>query len=759
MQSSGPPTPTSTPGVLTPRSNRAIPASGEGGDGAQHRSALSRELSDFLVELSIAMQKHAIYPGGHPLLTDAVDGVMKKVALLLADRDSLSIGIARRQLIIEGVGTDPNHPLLKELAGRLHKHNLGAIKFNEGLTREELGDALATIAVDAGRGGSEPLGDKAAELSEKWSNVRLFPLNYERLELLYEGKDTEGEDRVNRSGRSAKAAQLWVGMARAAMMLDSEPEMTDDTANPLVVAEAIDKNRHQEKAYDQVIVGYLLQIADELKKQGGTPEAMELQKRISELVKQLSPETLKKLLHMGGDVGQQRQFLLNASEGMTVEAVLDLVKASTNDGRQTISHSMMRLFSKLSQYAEHDADPVRRANAESSVREHMQQLISDWDLDDPNPTAYGKVLHSMSVRKRSDAASTYIECEPDRIVQMGFELSASGPRFENALTAMLNSARLEPVLNLLDNAPDQAFAESAWLYLDSHDILWAALTEARLDFAVLERIVRRKRLSAADPILDVAERTKDQRTRERLQELLASMGDDVGPYILRRLEGSRADMRRELFMILGKLSNLPAGFDASRFLLHTDAAVRREAIRLLLKFLETREQAIVAAVTETDERAVFYGLQAAQEGGCPPRAVAIIHQRIAAGDLDSSLMTLAIRVLAAADSGAVPMLSGKGRTSVMMKSADIQAASADGGKKTMEWLVNKVAHKSRFLRKWQLQPKSPEMLAALGALSSYWNQHPDVQEIVNMAIKTKDPEFKNAMGAQRVTGKFKAFTD
>jgi len=105
------------------------------------------------------------------------------------------------------------------------------------------------------------------------------------------------------------------------------------------------------------------------------------------------------------------------------------------------------------------------------------------------------------------------------------------------------------------------------------------------------------------------------------------------------------------------------------------------------------------------------------------------------------------------------MLSGKGRTSVMMKSADIQAASADGGKKTMEWLVNKVAQKSRFLRKWQLQPKSPEMLAALGALASYWNQHPDVQEIVNLAIKTKDPELKNAMGAQRVTGKFKAITD
>ena len=705
------------------------------------------------------MQKHAIYPAGHPLLTNTIDGVMRKIALLLVDRGSLSIGIARRQLIIEGVGTDPNHPLLKELAGRLHKHNLGAVKFGHDLTREELGDALATVAVEAGRG-VEPLGDKADEMSERWANVRLYPLNYDRLQLLYEGEDVEGEERITRREGSTKAAQLWVGMARAAMMLDKDAELEANAASPLVVAEAIDKNRHLEQAYDQVIVGYLLQIADELKKQGGTPEAIELQKRISELVKQLSPATLKKLLQMGGDLGQQRQFLLNASQGMTVDAVLDLVKAASTDGRQTISHSMMRLFTKLSKYAEQETDPVRRANAESSVREHMQKLITEWSLDDPNPTAYGKVLHSMSTRaKRSDSAAAYIECEPERILQMGFELGAGGPRFETAVNAMLNSARLETLLNLLDNAPHKEFAESVWSYVDSHDIMWAALTEARIDFPVLERLVGRKRLSAADPLLDVFERTKDARVRERLLDVLATLGDDVGAYAVRRIEGVRSEQRRELFMMLGKLTTIPEGFDPSRFMLHTDSGVRREAIRLLLKFVETREQAIVQAVTDTDERAVFYGLQAANDGGCPQRAVAIIHQRIAAGDLDSSLMTLAIRVVAAADSGAGPMLTGRGRTSVMMKAADVQAATAGSGKKTMDWLMNKVSHRSRFLRKLELQPKSPEMLAALSALAAYWNQVPEVQEILNLAIKSNDPELKKAMGAQRVTGRFKAFTD
>lgn len=760
MQTSGT---TPPPDNDTQRTVSSAPARAGDDDGEtdviQGHATLSRELSDFLVELSIAMQKHAIYPVGHPLLNHAVDGVMRKIALLLVDRQSLSIGIARRQLIIEGVGTDPEHPLLKELAGRLHKHHLGAIKFSKGMEREELGDALSTIAVDPERSEGEALGDKADELSVRWANVRLYALNYERLQLLYEGNDTEGDIRVKRGAGNARAAQLWVGMARAAMMLDEDAELDSDAMNPLVIAEAIDK-RQQEEAYDQVIVGYLLQIADELKKQDGGREALDLQKRISDLVKQLSPATLKKLLQMGGDHGQRRRFLLNASQGMTVDAVLDLVNASAADGKQSISHSMMRLFSKLSNYAENDSDAMRRAHAESSVREHMTKLISEWNLDDPNPTAYGRVLQHMASSSKAESTNPLLECEPERILQMGFELSTGGPRFDNALDALLNSARLETTLDLLDNAPDKEFAESVWGYLDSKDILWSALGEARIDFVVLDRLVRRKRLSAIEPILDVAERTTDPRVREKLLEVLLTLGEEIGPFLARRIESSRADVQKDLFLLAGKLKNMPGNFDVSRFLLHTDSVVRREAVRLLLQFVETREQAIVAGVSDSDERAIFYALQAAQEGGCSAHALGIVRQRIEKGDLDGSLTTLAIRVLASTDTSATPVLSGRGRTSQMMRALEIKDAGtvAAAGKKTLNWLIARVAERG-FFGRWKLKPKSPEMLAAIGALSSYWNQAPEAQAIIALALKLNDPEIKKAMGAQRVTGQFKAMVE
>ena len=309
----------------------------------------------------------------------------------------------------------------------------------------------------------------------------------------------------------------------------------------------------------------------------------------------------------------------------------------------------------------------------------------------------------MATAEKVESTNPYTECEPERVLQMGFELGAGGPRFDNALDAMVNTAHLETLLDLLDQAPDKEFADAAWAYVDSKDILWTALSEARLDFDVLQRLVQRKRLSAVDPILDVAERADDPRTRERLLDLVLSIGDDVAPYLIRRIDGSRADVRRDLFLAIGKLKTPPRSFNLSPYMTSIDVTLRREAIRLMLKFGETRDEAIFAGVTDNDERALFYVLQAAQEGGCQPRAMAIIRGRIDAGEFDSNLMTLAIRVLAAGDSGAAPRIAGRGRTSQMMRAMHAEqtpAAAAAAGQKTLNWLLARVAEKG-FFGRWK----------------------------------------------------------
>src|SRR5438309_9824259 len=182
---------------------------------ASERATLSRDLADFLIELSIALHKHAMYPQGHPSLAPAAAGVTRRAALLLEDRSTLSLGVARRQLVIEGVATDPKHPLLCELAGRLHRHHLGAVSFRKGVEGGEVAEMLRTLAVEPDRTGL-PLGLGDREKLRAWPPVQLHAMTYERLELVDEGSDEVG---ALESGRGTRAwgAQLWVGLARAAL--------------------------------------------------------------------------------------------------------------------------------------------------------------------------------------------------------------------------------------------------------------------------------------------------------------------------------------------------------------------------------------------------------------------------------------------------------------------------------------------------------------------------------------------------------------
>ncbi|HEX8673609.1 MAG TPA: hypothetical protein VF710_17065 [Longimicrobium sp.] len=111
--------------------------------------ALPRELANFLIELAIALQSHGVYPAGHPFLVRSADAVMRRLDGLFLDRDSVSFGVARQQLVIEGVATDPNNPVLSGLAGRLHRHRVGAVTMGRGARAEEVSAFLALLSSEA----------------------------------------------------------------------------------------------------------------------------------------------------------------------------------------------------------------------------------------------------------------------------------------------------------------------------------------------------------------------------------------------------------------------------------------------------------------------------------------------------------------------------------------------------------------------------------------------------------------------------------
>jgi hypothetical protein len=673
---------------------------------SHERATLSRALADFLVELSIALHKHAMYPQGHPSLQPAVTALTRRAELLLEDRATLSLGVARHQLVIEGVATDPKHPVLRELAGRLHRHHLGAVTFRRGVEASEVADALKVLAVEADRTG-RPLGLEGAERLNAWRHVQLHPLTYERLELAEEGgKPAEGD---------ARAAQLWVGLARAA--LATAPDAATPT-EPAVIAQAINARATSggDAAYDQVIVGYLLQIAAELKTAGGT-EAAALRRRTSRLIRTLKPDTLQRLVLMGGDFTQRRQFVADVTDGMAVDAVLDILTAAAETTQETISHSLVRLLSKLAAHAETGAEAVR-PQADAALREQVRRLLDGWTLPDPNPGEYGVALQRMarSAPVATPARSDAHPMEPDRIVAMALEIGTVGPRLDPAVDQVVSEGRLEQLLDALDTVTVENAASGVVRgRVATVDVVRRIANREPVDFKTLERVVPLVGPPAAAPLLDVLATAESRGTRRGLLAQLVKMGTAIAPTVIARLEDPRWYVTRNLLTLLESIG-VPQGFSAVRFMHHADARVRLQAVKLQLKLPEGRDEALAVGLADQDPRTLrlALGLAVALQRS-PDRAVPLLISRATDRALPTDLRVLAIRALGHASTPAA-----------------------------LETLLQLTSAGRTLFGREKLPPKSLELLVALAALVTGWQQNPRVRARLARAAASGDREIRHA---------------
>ena len=672
------------------------------------RATLSRDLADFLIELSIALHKHAMYPEGHPSLAPAAAGVTRRAGLLLQDRATVSLGVARNQLVIEGVATDPKHPVLRELAGRLHRHHLGAITFRRGVEEGEVSDALRTLAIEAERTG-QPLGLGDRSRLAAWPHVQLHALTYERLELTDQTGPAAGEG-------DARAAQLWVGLARAA--LATAPENTRPTpTEPAVIAQAIDQHSKTEATgYDQVIVGYLLQIAAELKT-AGSAEAAALRRRTSRLIRTLKPETLRRLVRMGGDFAQQRQFVSDAADGMAVDAVLEILKAAAETSHATISHSLVRLLSKLAVHAEAGAAPVR-PQADAALREQVQQLLAGWTLPDPNPGAYGAALQRMARAAPSGPPRTdHHATEPDRLVAMALEVGTLGPRLHAAVDRVVAEGRLTQLLDVLEGGvADSAAAATVRAQIATAAAVQRVVGREPIDFKLLERLVPLVGTAAAPPLLDALAAAESRGARRGLLAQLAKMGAEIGPLVVARLDDSRWYVTRNLLALLEELGVPPAGFSAAAYMRHADARVRWQAVKLQLKLPAERDDALIAGLRDQDPRTLRLALSLAVAlQAFPDTAVPLLVTRATDRALAGDLRALAVRSL--------------GWT---------RAPAA------LETLLQITAGGRTLFGREKLAARSPEVIVALAALATGWSHDLRARARLAIAAASADSEIRHA---------------
>lgn len=669
--------------------------------------ALSGELTEFLIQLSIAVHRFSMYPPGHPSLEPAAQGVVDRLHRLLGEHETLALGVASRQLIIDGIATDTKHPVLSDLANRLHAHQLGAVAFDHGARVGEVEEFCKTLAQDS-EGPDDPLGLLPRSDMPRWDHIQMFALGYDRLELRGSGRGTEGVQ-VHR------ATELWLGLARSALAGDEHFEV-DAPPTPQAVAESI-SHHGRDAAYDQVVVGHLLQLAEELK--SGTGESKQVREHVSELIEELDDSTLKGLVAMGGDFRQRRRFVLDASQSLAASAVMKVLHAAAANSKQSISNSMTRLLTKLAVHSEGEDSPVR-SGADDALQENIEELMAEWELTDPNPDAYTLILDQMAraapVLTGDDDEGQGEISGSQRLVEMALEVDAIGPTVERALSDLIDEGRVGFLIRAIQEVPDGEVAGHIRRHLSSPAQLRRLLAGEAVDEAALRMIVENMGAEALEPLVDVLAEADSGEVRDLVLDLLEGSGSEVTPYLLRRLEDSRWFAIRNILLLVQRLEELPEGLDLGTLLAHGDARVRREAFPLAIRQGGLREKTLANALADPDERLVRMALRELRES-VPEALVPTIVRRVVQADRSPEICALGIRT-----------------------------AGRSGSPLAMEALLSLITAGKSFFGRPRLAPKSMEVLAALGTLARQWPDQARVRKVLAEARRSKDAEMRMAGG-------------
>ena len=673
------------------------------------RPKLSTELTEYLVSLSVALQRHAMYPNGHPSLAPAVDAVLRRANRLLEDRPSLAFGVARRQLIVEGVTTDPEHPVLRRLAEELHRHHLGAVSVNRNVQPEELSEALRALA-------SEP--DRTGGLLPEWPHVRLHPLTFDGLALVGDAPLATGTGSGSSNG--TLSAELWVGLARAAISADAATASEDVPLDPSDVAQSID-DHHGPEAYDQVIVGYMTQIARELRTSTGA-ETEALRRRASRLVKDLRPDTLKRILDMGGDIGQRAAFVLDSARGMTAEAALDVVKAAAAAGGQTISHSLLRMLSKLAAHTD-DVSAVATGQpmAGEGLRDQVGRLLSDWTLEDPNPEGHRQLLQQFAIAARNAqrpaGERSFDGHDSVRVIQMSLESGVSGPLLNRAVDEAVALGQTAMVAALVQSPPagSEAVTQAVFSRLVLPANLVVLLTSEPLDIESLDALLPHMTPEGYETVLDALTSAETRTTRRKLLDRLAKAPYDLSAAVVTRLHDERWYVQRNMLVLLERYGRVPENVSLAEWTSHPDPRLRSEAIRVQLAIPAERDTAIRTALWDTDPRAVRVGLGALRQGAAPELVSRVVEIAVSRA-FDEEIRTTAVAVLG--------RLRDPGGLDALLH-------LADGGR--------------TLFGRQRLATKTPLLVGVLRSLAGAWPDEKRAAAILAAAAASSDTELVEAV--------------
>lgn len=106
----------------------------------------TKEFTEIIIKLSTTIGKRKLYPAVHPQIKDSLQSAFTLIMKFLAEKKNLSISIYKDKLVVEKTVLDMNNSMVLNFLKEFKKLNIESMTFASGLTIEELGEILGTMA-------------------------------------------------------------------------------------------------------------------------------------------------------------------------------------------------------------------------------------------------------------------------------------------------------------------------------------------------------------------------------------------------------------------------------------------------------------------------------------------------------------------------------------------------------------------------------------------------------------------------------------
>lgn len=458
-------------------------------------------------------------------------------------------------------------------------------------------------------------------------------------------------------------------------------------------------------------ISVLLQFADGVGVDGAADRLVPF---ISGVMARLPPDAAERIVS-GMEVPERKRFVRATVPVLGTAAVLIVVRATAASYNAPLSAPLRRLLVKLRSEADTlDAELGARAN--QAFRSLVLHLEASWSA---TAISTGTESYDSMFGERQERRRTRVTPEPLRVIQLSLESGAMGNVVWTAVGEQAqDDAGMRELLNLIKQAP--AGSQAAALItgqIGTPARLTMLLREEPVDFEAVGALASSMGTAAVRPLLDELVEAKHRGTRRAIMDRLVKLGAGICPYVAERLDDRRWYVARNMVALLREAGCGTGQLSLDPLRSHEDARVRREVLQLDLETGDRRDEALTAALRDTDRNVLRSALQAARTR-LPAAAVTVLASRVMESTYPPEFRVMSLFLL--------------GR-SASPQALETLLAYAQGGR--------------TLLGKPKLAPKSAEMLAALGGLARSGSSDRRVAVLLDLARRSGDEQILNALQA------------